>query len=98
MKSSRVGVLAVALLLFATPLSLQRSNGIEPSLSIVFGSAKAAELIVPVRHHRITSRSSGYYSRLYDPWCNGPYTGGGWNGGTYFGGPWIDLRCYGGVY
>ena len=36
-----------------------------------------------------------YYGRLYDPYCNGPSTGGGWTGGTYYGGPWILLHCYG---
>lgn len=99
MKSLSVGVLAVAALLFATPLSLRWSHGGETALSVVFGSAEAAELNLPVRHHRTARHGYGaYYSRLYDPYCNGPYTGGGWNGGTYYGGPWMDLRCYGAVY
>ena len=96
MRSLSVGVLAVAALLSATPLSLHRSHGTDVSLSAGFDAAHAADLGVPVRHHR--RHYAGYYGRTYDPYCNGPYTGGGWNGGTYYGGPWIDLRCYDGVY
>jgi hypothetical protein len=95
---SLVSVFAVAALLCATPLSPRWSNGNNLSISAVLD---AAELNLPVRHHRSGIRHghyAAYYSRLYDPYCNGPYTGGGWNGGTYYGGPWIDLRCYGGVY
>jgi hypothetical protein len=69
------------------------------SLSAAFESADAAELNLPVRHHRSAVRHYGArYSRLYDLYCDGPYVGGGFNGGTYYGGPWIDLRCFGGVY
>lgn len=99
MKSLSVGVLAVAALLFAMPLSLRWSHSNEMSLSVAFDSAEAADLSLPARHHRTARYGYGaHYSRLYDPYCNGPYTGGGWNGGTYYGGPWIDLRCYGAVY
>ncbi|MFT4115697.1 hypothetical protein [Bradyrhizobium sp.] len=57
-------------------------------------SAAAAELAVPAR--RGGYRYARYHqSRLYDPYCGGPYVGSGWNGGTYWGGPWMDLSCYG---
>jgi hypothetical protein len=98
MKPLSVGVLAVAALLFATPLSLRWSHGNDISLSVAFDSAEAADLNLTIPHHRTARYGYRAYSRLYDPWCNGPYTGGGWNGGTYYGGPWIDLRCYGAVY
>ena len=96
MRSLSLGVLAVAAVLCATPLSLHRSHGNDMSLndmslSVGFDSANAADLgVYPARHHR----RHYAYGRLYDPYCNGPYTGGGWNGGTYYGGPWIDLRCF----
>jgi hypothetical protein len=101
MRSLSVGVFAVAALLCATSLSLRWSHGNDMSLSAALDSADAAELNLPVRHHRSAIRHrhyAAYYSRLYDLYCDGPYVGGGINGGTYYGGPWIDLRCYGGVY
>ena len=100
MKSLSVGAFAVAAILSVTPISLRWSHGHNISLSAVFESAEAADLNLPVRHHRAAVRygHSAYYAHLYNPYCNGPYTGGGWNGGTYYGGPWIDLRCYGRVY
>jgi hypothetical protein len=98
MKSLSVGVLAVAALLVATPLSLHCSHGTGTSLSVAFDTAEATDLSLTDRHHRTARYGYSRYSRLYDPYCNGPYTGGGWNGGTYYGGPWIDLRCYGAVY
>jgi hypothetical protein len=96
MKSLSLGTFAVAALLCMTPISLHGSHGNDLSVTVAVDSADAADLSVPVRHHR--AARYGYYSRLYDPYCSGPYTGGGWNGGTYYGGPWIDLRCYGNVY
>jgi hypothetical protein len=103
MKSLSVGAFAVAAILCVTPISLRWSHGDDISLfslPAVFDSAEAAELNLPVRHHRAAVRygHSAYYAHLYNPYCDGPYTGGGFNGGTYYGGPWIDLRCYGGVY
>jgi hypothetical protein len=102
-KSMRIpsaGAFAMAALLCATPLTLQGSQGRGVSLSI--SSAKAADLELRIHHHRTAYRHHyARYSRLYNPWCDGPYTGGGigdFNGGTYYGGPWIDLRCYDGVY
>src|ERR1700755_1481834 len=97
MRSLSIGVFAVAILLCATPLSL-RSHGSGTSLSVAFDSADAAELNLPAARHR---GHRHYAGRLYIPYCNGPYTGGGigdYYGSTYYGGPWIDLRCYGGVY
>jgi hypothetical protein len=99
MKSMSFGAFAVAAILCVTPVALRGSSGDDVSsfsLSVVFNSAAAADLNLPVRPHRAGYR--GYYARLYNPYCNGPYTGGGWNGGTYYGGPWMDLRCYGAVY
>lgn len=99
MKSLKLGVFAVAAILCVTPISLRcsHSNDISLfSLLAVVTSAEAADLSLPVRHHR--GVRYGYYSRIYNPYCDGPYTGGGWNGGAYYGGPWMDLRCYGGVY
>ena len=100
MKISSFGACAIAALLCATPLTLQGSQGRGVSLSI--SSAKAADLDVRVhRHHAAYRHHYSRYSRLYNPWCDGPYTGGGIgdiDGSTYYGGPWIDLRCYGGVY
>jgi hypothetical protein len=98
MKSLNVGAFAVAAILCVTPVSLRSShdNSAVYSLSVVFSSAEAADLEIPVRHHRAGHRA--YYAGLYNPYCNGPYTGGGWNGGTYYGGILMDLRCYGGVY
>lgn len=95
---SLVGVFAIAALLCATPVSLSSPHG--KGMSLSFGTADAAELAIPARHHRVArhGRYASYYSRLYDPYCSGPYVGGGWNGGTYYGGPWIDLRCFDGVY
>ena len=98
MKSLSVGALLVAALLCVTPISLRWSHADHMSFSLVSDAAAAADLTVPARHHRAVTRHSAYYARLYDPFCNGPYTGGGINGGTYYGGPWIDLRCYGAVY
>ena len=100
MKSLSVGAFLVAALLCVIPISLRWSHGNHMSFSVAFDAAAAADLDVPVRHHRTAVRHgySAYYARLYDPYCNGPYTGGGFNGGTYYGGPWIDLRCYGAVY
>jgi hypothetical protein len=100
MKTLRVVAFALATVLCVTPLSLRWSHNNVMSLSAVLDSAQAAELNVPVRHHRTAVRygRSADYTRLYDPWCNGPYTGGGWNGGTYYGGPWMELRCFGAVY
>jgi hypothetical protein len=62
----------------------------------IMGAAKAAELEVPAyrRAHRYVHRRH-HRVALYDPFCGGPYVGGGWNGGIYWGGPWMDLRCYG---
>jgi hypothetical protein len=100
MKSLNVGVFAVAALFCISPVSPQWSHG--AGLSIAISSADAADLAVPPRRIR-----HAYASRLYDPYCNGPYTnnwnvgiyhgdgGGGWNGGTYRGGPWMLLHCYG---
>lgn len=85
----------IAVALCATPFSLRWSHGQTIPLSPAFDSAVAAELNIPVRHHR---RYAAYYSRSYDRFCGGPYVGGGINGGTYYGGPWMDLRCYGYVY
>jgi hypothetical protein len=82
----------IAVTLCTTPLSLRWSQGGAIALSPAFDSAAAADLSIPVRHHR---RYASYYSRSYDRYCGGPYVGGGWNGGTYYGGPWMDLRCYG---
>ncbi len=100
MRILRAGALAIVALLCATPLTLQRSQGQRVSLSIA--AAKAADLELRIHHrHRTVYRHYYRYSRLYNPWCDGPYTGGGigdFNGGTYYGGPWIDLRCYYGVY
>lgn len=100
MRISSVGACAIAALLCATPLTLQGSQGNGVSLSMA--SARAADLELRIHHHRTAYRHHyARYSRLYNPWCDGPYTGGGigdFNGGTYYGGPWIDLRCYGGVY
>lgn len=93
---SLVGVFAVAALLCTTPISLGGPQG--KGMSVVFATANAAELAVPVRHRSARHGHYRAYSRLYDPYCGGPYIGGGWNGGTYYGGPWIDLRCYDGVY
>jgi hypothetical protein len=103
MKSLNVRAFAVAAILCVTPLSLRWSHGDDVSLfplSAVFNSVEAAELNLPVRHHRAVVRYGyrAYYARLYNPYCNGPYTGGGWNGGTYYGGMLMDLRCYGVVY
>ena len=98
MKSLNVGAFAVAAILCVTPISLRWSHGdhsVSP-LSAMFNSARAADLEIPVRHHRAGHRA--HYARLYNPYCNGPYTGGGWNGGTYYGGILMDLRCYGAVY
>ena len=96
---SLVGVFAVAALLCATPISLSLPHGKRMSWSAVFDSADAAELATPVRHYRRSRHVHySYYSRLYVPYCGGPYVGAGWNGGTYYGGPWIDLRCYNRVY
>ena len=85
---------------FATPLTLQGSQGHRTSLSIT--SDKAADLGLRIHHHRAAYRHHYYcYSRLYNPWCDGPYTGGGMGdfyGSTNDGGPWIDLGYYGGVY
>jgi hypothetical protein len=61
-------------------------------------SAQAAELS-PTPHHRVAVRHvyhTAWYSRLYDPYCGGPYVGSGYHATTYYGGPWIDLRCFGG--
>jgi hypothetical protein len=100
MKISSFGACAIAALLCATPLTLQRSQ--RHGLSLSVETASAADLQLPVRHHRTAYRHHyRHYSRLYNPWCDGPYTGGGIgdiDGSTYYGGPWIDLRCYGGVY
>ena len=79
MRSLSVSVFAVAALLCATPLSLHWSHGTDMalsdmSLSAGLDTASAADLGVPVRHHR--RHYAGYYGRLYDPYCNGPYTGG----------------------
>jgi hypothetical protein len=91
-------VFAIAALLCATPVSLRWSHGNALSLSVALDSADAAELNVPGRRAIRRGYRTAYYSRLYDPYCGGPYVGGGWNGGTYYGGPWMDLRCYGAVY
>jgi hypothetical protein len=100
MRIPSAGAFAIAALLCATPLSLQGTKGSGLSLSVT--SAKAADLDLQTRHRHTAYRHHYYrYSRLYNPWCNGPYTGGGIgdiNGSTYYGGPFIDLRCYGGVY
>jgi hypothetical protein len=101
MKIPSAGAFAVAALLCATPFSLQQSQSHGVSLSIA--SAKAADLELRIHHHHRTAyrHRNVRYSRLYNPWCDGPYTGGGIgniDGSTYYGGPWIDLRCYGGVY
>ena len=101
MKSLNVGAFTVAVILCLTPISLRWSHGKDISsfsLSAAFNSAQAADLSLPVRHHRAGRYGYQAYSRLYNPYCDGPYTGGGWNGGAYYGGPWMDLRCYGGVY
>ena len=96
MKNLSVVAFAVATILCVTPLSLRWSHNDVKSLSAVLDSAQAAELNVPVRHHRTAARYG--HSAYYDRWCGGPYTGGGWNGGTYYGGILMDLRCYGAVY
>jgi hypothetical protein len=99
MRSLSAGVFAIATILCATPLSLRWSPGSDTPASLSFDSAVAAELNVPVRHHRRAGRGYyAHYARSWDYYCDGPYVGGGWNGGTYFGGPWMDLRCYGHVY
>jgi hypothetical protein len=98
MRSLSVGAFAVAALLCVMPFSVRWSQGNGTSLTVASDSARAADLSIPARHHR---HYAYRYSRLYNPWCNGPYTGGGIgdiNGSTYYGGPFIDLRCYGGVY
>jgi len=86
-------ILAVAALLCAMPLSVQWSQSGGHKLALRLNSAAAADMSVPVRHHR--HRYVAGYGRLYDPFCGGPYVGGGFNGGSYWGGPWMDLRCYG---
>jgi hypothetical protein len=96
MKSLSVGAFAAAAIFCVSPIALRWSPADHMSSPVVFSSAEAAELDIPVRYHRAYRHR--YYARLYNPWCNGPYTGGGWNGGAYYGGPWIDLRCYGAVY
>jgi hypothetical protein len=103
MKSPNFGAVAVAAVLCAMPISLSWSRGNDiSSFSISAGldAADAADLSLPIRHHRaaVRYRYRGHYARLYNPYCNGPYTGGGFNGGTYYGGPWMDLRCYRDVY
>jgi hypothetical protein len=97
MRSLSAGALVIAAVFCATPLSLRLSPGNGTPVTLAFDSAAAADLDIPVRHHRHASRY-GYYSALYDRYCGGPYVGGGWNGGTYYGGPWIDLRCYNYIY
>lgn len=94
MKRPNMSALVIGAVLCVTPISLRCSHDTGISLSSAFNFAEAAELNLPVRHHRYRA----YYSRLYNPYCDGPYTGGGFNGGTYYGGPWIDYRCFGGVY
>ena len=103
MKTRNFGAIAVAAILCAIPTSLRWSQGNNISLfsiSAVFDTANAADLDLPIRHHRAAARYHyrGHYARLYNPYCNGPYTGGGFYGGAYYGGPWMDLRCYGAVY
>jgi hypothetical protein len=103
MKNRNLSAIAVAAMLCAIPLSLRSSGNSDSSLfsiSAVFDTADAADLNLPIRHHRAAVRYHyrGHYARLYNPYCNGPYTGGGFNGGTYYGGPWMDLWCYGAVY
>ena len=89
MRISSAGACAIAALLCATPLTLQGSQGHGVSLSI--SSAKAADLELRIHHHRTAYRHHySRYSRLYNPWCDGPYTGGGigdFYGSTYYGGP-----------
>ena len=89
-----LGAVALAALMCATPVSLQRLQG-DGGLSLKLSDATAAELGAPAR--RAVVRRSSYLavSRAYDRYCDGPYVGGGWNGGTYYGGPFVDLRCYG---
>jgi hypothetical protein len=104
MKNRNFGAIAVAAILCAIPISLRSSRGNDISslfsISAVFDAADAADLTLPIRHHRVgvRYRYRGHYARLYNPYCNGPYTGGGFNGGTYYGGPWMDLRCYDAAY
>jgi hypothetical protein len=75
-------------------VSVRWSHGSGLAVSFATNSADAAEL--GVRNQRRTYRRAYYGPRyaVYDPYCSGPYVGGGWNGGTYYGGPWIDLGCF----
>lgn len=92
-KRSIVGAVLAAALLSSAPLSVDWSFANGGPLSLTVDTASAAELAVPAR--RGAYRYSRYsQSRLYVPWCDGPYVGSGWNGGTYWGGPWMDLSCY----
>jgi|SRR5580692_6784388 hypothetical protein len=96
MKRLSVAILGVALM-SAAPLSIHWSHANHVSVSVALNVAAAADLGIEGRYHRRAYRHryyAGYY-RDYDPYCGGPYVGGGWNGGTYYGGPWMDLRCYG---
>ena len=89
-----VSVLAACMV--AMPVSVQRSHLDSDTLSLRLNTALAADMSVRVRRHR--HHYGVVYGALFDPYCGGPYVGGGWNGGTYWGGPWMDLGCYGVPY
>ncbi len=98
-KLNVVGAVVGAALMCAAPFSLHSSRASNASMSVALDSANAADLRIGTTVHRRVVRHSYYagrYYRDYDPYCGGPYVGGGWNGGTYYGGPWIDLGCYAG--
>ena len=67
-----LGAFAVAALFCVTPVSPHWSQGNGPSVAVA--SADAADLSIPPRHRAVR------YGRLYDPYCNGPYTNN-WNVG-----------------
>ena len=91
-RRSILGMVLAAALLSSAPVSVDWSFAGGGPLSLTVGTASAAELAVPARRGVYHSRY--YQSRLYVPYCDGPYVGSGWNGGTYWGGPWMDLSCY----
>ena len=93
-KRSILGLVLAAALLSSAPFSVDWSFASGGPLSLtVVGTASAAELAMPARRGAYHTRY--HQSRLYVPYCDGPYVGSGWNGGTYWGGPWMDLSCYG---
>lgn len=90
------GVIALATILLAMPISVQAPDGKIGGTSIALNTAVAADMAVAPRRTVVARRRfAAGYGRLYDAVCDGPYVGGGWNGGAYYGGPFIDLRCYG---